>query len=235
MTTNVGMKLGPYEIVALLGAGGMGEVYRARDTRLGRDVAIKVLPARFSNAPEFRERFDREARAISALNHARICTLYDVGHQDGVDYLVMEYLQGETLAERLKRGALPLKETLRIGMDVCEVLDVAHRAGIIHRDLKPANIMLTKGGGVKLMDFGLAKTSAGGGAPGSGGSAPLLSAAETISGPSPMTPLTGVGQVVGTIQYLSPEQIEGKEADARPDIFAVGGGAVRDGDREAAV
>jgi eukaryotic-like serine/threonine-protein kinase len=218
---SVGMKLGPYEVVAPVGAGGMGEVYLARDTRLGRDVAVKVLPARFSNAAEFRERFEREARAISALNHSRICTLYDVGHQDGVDYLVMEYLEGETLAERLKRGALPLKETLRVGMEVCEALDVAHRAGIVHRDLKPANIMLTKSG-VKLMDFGLAKASAARGGTGSGGNAPLLSAAETISGPSPMTPLTGAGQVVGTIQYMSPEQIEGKEADARSDIFALG-------------
>ena len=216
-----GTKLGPYEIVGPLGAGGMGEVCRARDKRLGRDVAVKVLPARFSSAPEFRERLEREARSISALNHARICTLYDVGQQDGTFFLVMECLEGESLAERLKRGALPLKETLRVGMEVCEALDVAHRAGIVHRDLKPANIMLTKSG-VKLMDFGLAKASAAGGTSGSGGNAPLLSAAETISGPSPMTPLTGAGQVVGTIQYMSPEQIEGKEADARSDIFALG-------------
>jgi predicted Ser/Thr protein kinase len=205
--------------VAPLGAGGMGEVYRAKDTRLGRDVAIKVLPARFSSSPELRERFEREARAISSLNHARICTLHDVGHQDGVDFLVMEYLEGESLAEKLRKGALPLRETLKIGMEVCEALDVAHRAGIVHRDLKPANIMLTKSG-AKLMDFGLAKASAAGG--GASGSAPLLSAAETISGPSPMSPLTGAGQVIGTILYMSPEQIEGKEADARSDLFALG-------------
>jgi Tol biopolymer transport system component/predicted Ser/Thr protein kinase len=202
-----------------LGAGGMGEVYRAKDTRLGRDVAIKVLPARFSSSPELRERFEREARAISSLNHARICTLHDVGHQDGVDFLVMEYLEGESLAEKLLKGALPLRDTLRIGMEVCEALDVAHRAGIVHRDLKPANIMLTKSG-AKLMDFGLAKASAASG--GASRTAPLLSAAETISGPSPISPLTGAGQVIGTIQYMSPEQIEGKAADARSDVFALG-------------
>lgn len=219
MTLTAGTRLGPYEIIAPLGAGGMGEVYRAKDTRLGRDVAIKVLPARFSSSPELRERFEREARAISSLNHARICTLYDVGHQDGVDFLVMEYLEGESLAEKLRKGPLPLRETLKIGMEVCEALDVAHRAGIVHRDLKPANIMLTKTG-AKLMDFGLAKASIAGGS--ATRNAPLLSAAETISGPSPMSPLTGAGQVIGTIQYMSPEQIEGKEADARSDVFALG-------------
>ena len=219
MTLTAGTRLGPYEIIAPLGAGGMGEVYRAKDTRLGRDVAIKVLPARFSSSPELRERFEREAQAISSLNHARICTLYDVGHQDGVDFLVMEYLEGESLAEKLRKGPLPLRETLKIGMEVCEALDVAHRAGIVHRDLKPANIMLTKTG-AKLMDFGLAKASIAGGS--ATRNAPLLSAAETISGPSPMSPLTGAGQVIGTIQYMSPEQIEGKEADARSDVFALG-------------
>ena len=219
MTLTAGTRLGPYEIIAPLGAGGMGEVYRAKDTRLGRDVAIKVLPARFSSSPELRERFEREARAISSLNHARICTLYDVGHQDGVNFLVMEYLEGESLAEKLRKGPLPLRETLKIGMEVCEALDVAHRAGIVHRDLKPANIMLTKTG-AKLMDFGLAKASIAGGS--ATRNAPLLSAAETISGPSPMSPLTGAGQVIGTIQYMSPEQIEGKEADARSDVFALG-------------
>jgi serine/threonine protein kinase/Tol biopolymer transport system component len=214
-----GAKLGPYEIVAAIGAGGMGEVYRARDTRLGRDVAIKVLPQHLSSNSELRERFDREARAISSLNHARICTLHDVGHQEGVDFLVMEYLEGESLAERLRKEPLSLKETLKIGIEVCEALDVAHRAGIVHRDLKPGNIMLTKSG-TKLMDFGLAKASVGNAA--GSGKAPLLSATVTISGPSPMSPLTGAGQVVGTIQYMSPEQIEGKEADARSDVFAAG-------------
>jgi eukaryotic-like serine/threonine-protein kinase len=215
-----GTKLGPYEIVAPLGAGGMGEVYRARDARLGREVAIKILPQHLSSNPQLRERFDREARAISSLNHPRICTLYDVGHQDGVDFLVMEYLEGESLADRLRRGPVPLKETVRIGMEVCEALDTAHRARIIHRDLKPGNIMLTKGG-AKLMDFGLAKAALAGMAA-DGAAVPLLSAARTISGISPISPLTTAGEVLGTIQYMSPEQLEGKEADARSDIFALG-------------
>src|SRR5580704_2742760 len=222
MSLTAGSKLGPYEILAPLGAGGMGEVFRARDTRLGRDVAIKIFPEKFSGRPELRERFEREARTISALNHGRICTIYDVGHQDDVQYLVMEFLEGQTLAERIQKGALPLREILRIGMEICEALDAARRAWIVHRDLKPANVMLTASG-AKLMDFGLAKASA---ASASGGTtetgAPLLSAAETVSGPSPLSPLTSAGQVVGTIQYMSPEQLEGKEADARSDIFALG-------------
>ena len=160
MALTSGTKLGPYEIQSAIGAGGMGEVYRARDTRLGRDVAIKVLPQHLSSHPVLKERFEREARAISSLNHPRICTLHDVGHQDGVDFLVMEYLPGETLAERLEKGPLPLKEVLKIGMEVGEALEVAHRAGIVHRDLKPGNIMLTQSG-VKLMDFGLARATAG--------------------------------------------------------------------------
>jgi serine/threonine protein kinase len=159
MSLAAGSKLGPYEILSPLGAGGMGEVFRARDTRLGRDVAIKIFPERFSGRPELRERFEREARTISALNHARICTIYDVGHQDDVQYLVMEFLEGETLAERIQKGPLPLREIVRIGMEICEALDAAHRAWIIHRDLKPANVMLTANG-AKLMDFGLAKASA---------------------------------------------------------------------------
>jgi eukaryotic-like serine/threonine-protein kinase len=220
MALTSGTKLGPYEIQSPLGAGGMGEVYRARDTRLGRDVAIKVLPQHLSANPELKQRFEREARAISALNHPRICTLHDIGSQDGVDFLVMEYLEGESLAQRLKRGRLPLKEALKIGIEVCEALDKAHRAGIIHRDLKPGNIMLTKNS-AKLMDFGLAKS----GASGMGSAAsntPLLSAAQTMSEASPMTPLTTAGAVIGTIQYMAPEQIEGKEADARSDLFALG-------------
>src|ERR1700675_953608 len=196
MPLSQGAKLGPYEIVSAIGAGGMGEVYRARDTRLGRDVAIKVLPQHLSSNSELKERFDREARAISSLNHARICTLHDVGHQEGVDFLVMEYLEGESLAERLRKEPLSLKESLKIGIEMCEALDVAHRAGIVHRDLKPGNIMLTKSG-VKLMDFGLAKASVGN--VGASAKAPLLSATVTISGPSPMSPLTSAGQVVGTI------------------------------------
>jgi serine/threonine protein kinase/Tol biopolymer transport system component len=215
-----GTKLGPYEIQSPLGAGGMGEVYRARDTRLDRTVAIKVLPHHLSSNPDLKQRFEREARAISSLNHPRICTLHDVGHQDGVDFLVMEHLDGESLAERLKKGPLPLKEALKTGIEVCQALEAAQRAGIVHRDLKPGNIMLTKGG-AKLMDFGLAKAMVTGfGSAAS--SAPLLSGARTMSEATPLSPLTSVGMVIGTIQYMAPEQIEGKEADARSDLFALG-------------
>jgi eukaryotic-like serine/threonine-protein kinase len=219
MALTSGTKLGPYEIQSPLGAGGMGEVYRARDTRLDRTVAIKILPPHLSADPEFKQRFEREARTVSSLNHPHICQLFDVGQQDGTDFLVMEFLDGETLAERLRRGALPLNELLKIGVDVSEALTVAHRAGIVHRDLKPGNIMLTKAG-AKLMDFGLAKPALTGAA--GSASAPLLSAARTMSGPTPVSPLTTAGSIVGTIQYMSPEQIEGKEADARSDIFALG-------------
>ena len=212
-----GTRLGPYEIVAPLGAGGMGEVYRAKDTRLDRTVAIKVLASHLSSSPELKQRFEREARSVSALNHPHICQLHDVGSQNGTEYLVMEFLEGETLAERLRKGAMPLNELLKTGMEIAEALEVAHRAGIIHRDLKPGNIMLTKAG-AKLMDFGLAKPVTLSGA----AAAPLLSAAQTVSGPSPMSPLTTAGMIVGTILYMSPEQIEGKEADARADIFSFG-------------
>jgi eukaryotic-like serine/threonine-protein kinase len=219
MALTSGTKLGPYEIQSPLGAGGMGEVYRARDTRLDRTVAIKILPSHLSADPEFKQRFEREARTVSSLNHPHICQLFDVGHQNGTEFLVMEFLDGETLAGRLQRGALQLTEILKIGTEIAEALTVAHRAGIVHRDLKPGNIMLTKAG-AKLMDFGLAKPSV----PGAAGSAsaPLLSAARTMSGPTPASPLTTAGSIVGTIQYMSPEQIEGKEADARSDIFAFG-------------
>src|SRR2546421_384408 len=204
MALTSGTKLGPYEILAPLGAGGMGEVYRARDTRLDRTIAIKVLASHLSSSPELKQRFEREAKSISALNHPHICSLYDVGSQDGIDYLVMEFLEGETLAERLRQGVLPLKETLKVGMEVSEALEVAHRAGIVHRDLKPGNIMLTKSG-AKLMDFGLAKPTPLGTS--SATSAPLLSAAATMSGPSPASPLTTAGSIVGTIQYMSPDQL----------------------------
>src|ERR1700751_109408 len=150
-----GTRLGPYEIESALGAGGMGEVYRARDTRLDRSIAIKILPTHLSSNPEAKQRFDREARAVSSLNHPNICTLHDVGHQDGIDYLVMEFLEGETLADRLRKGPLPLQQTLKYGIEICEGLEKAHRSGVIHRALKPGNIMLTKTG-AKLMDFGLA-------------------------------------------------------------------------------
>jgi eukaryotic-like serine/threonine-protein kinase len=219
MALTSGTKLGPYEIQSPLGAGGMGEVYRARDTRLDRTVAIKILPAHLSDDPEFKQRFEREAKTVSSLNHPYICQLFDVGQQDGTDFLVMEFLDGETLADRLRRGAMPLNEILKTGTEIAEALNVAHRAGIVHRDLKPGNIMLAKSG-AKLMDFGLAKPVI----PGASGSAsaPLLSAARTMSGPSPVSPLTTAGSIVGTIQYMSPEQIEGREADARADIFALG-------------
>jgi len=209
MALSSGAKLGPYEIHAPLGAGGMGEVYRARDTRLGRDVAIKVLPSHLSSKPDLKARFEREAKAISALNHPHICHLYDVGSQDGTDYLVMELLEGETLADRLRKGALPQEQVLRIGAEVASALDAAHHSGVVHRDLKPGNIMLTKGG-AKLLDFGVAKPVTG------------LAAAASHLTPTVSRPLTAEGTIVGTHQYMAPEQIEGKEADARTDIFALG-------------
>jgi len=220
MALTSGTKLGPYEIQSPLGAGGMGEVYRARDIRLDRIVAVKVLASHLSSSPELKQRMEREARAISSLNHPHICHLYDIGSQDGVDYLVMEFLEGETLAERLHKGNLPLSEIIKIGIAIAEALAVAHRQGIVHRDLKPGNIMLTKDG-AKLMDFGLAKSVAAG-SPARVSSAPLLSAAQTMTQASPVSPLTTAGSMIGTIQYMSPEQIEGREADARSDIFALG-------------
>jgi serine/threonine protein kinase len=222
MTLTPGTKLGPYEIQSLLGAGGMGEVYRARDTRLGRDVAIKVLPAHLSSDPDLRQRMEREAKAISSLNHPHICTLHDVGSQDGIDFLVMEHLEGETLADRLQRGALPLEEALEIGREIAEALDKAHRRGIVHRDLKPGNVMLTKNG-PKLMDFGLAKpspgVSSGSAASPSTPTTPTMSIAALTASASP---LTQKGTVVGTFQYMAPEVLQGAEADARSDIFSFG-------------
>ena len=214
MTLAAGTKLGPYEIVAPLGAGGMGEVYRARDTRLDRSVAIKVLPTHLSSDPEAKQRFDREARAISSLNHPNICTLHDVGHQAGIDYLVMELLEGETLADRLMKGPLPVEQVLRYGIEICEGLERAHKSGVVHRDLKPGNVMLTKSG-AKLMDFGLAKAATPATPPSSGLTATLMP-------PGGSQPLTARGTVVGTFQYMSPEQVEGKDADPRSDIFALG-------------
>jgi eukaryotic-like serine/threonine-protein kinase len=214
MSLTSGARLGPYEVISAAGAGGMGEVYRARDTRLDRTVAIKILPAHLSDNPEAKQRFDREARAISSLNHPNICTLFDVGHQDGMDYLVMEFLEGETLASRLAKGPLPPEQVLKYGIEICEGLEKAHKTGVIHRDLKPGNIMLTKTG-AKLMDFGLAKAVAAGPSPDS-------SMTMTMSGPSADQPLTARGTLVGTFQYMSPEQVEGNEADQRSDIFALG-------------
>jgi eukaryotic-like serine/threonine-protein kinase len=201
-------RLGSYEIIALVGAGGMGEVYRARDTRLGRDVAVKVLPAAFASDGDWRQRLEREARTISALSHPNICHLYDVGHHEGIDFLVMEYLEGETLADRLSRGPLPVDQVLRFGIEIAAALHAAHQRGIVHRDLKPGNVMLGKTG-VRLLDFGLAKPVAaplGGGMPGA-----------TVT-----APLTSGGMLIGTFQYMSPEQADGREADARSDIFALG-------------
>ncbi len=220
MPLTSGTRLGPYEIQSPLGAGGMGEVYRARDTRLDRTVAIKVLPPHLADTADARQRFEREARAVSALQHPNICTLFDVGSQDGTDFLVMEYLEGETLAERLKRGPLPLDSLLKIAIELAEALEKAHKAGLIHRDLKPGNIMLTKSG-AKLLDFGLAKTRVAPTMPSATSTETLLtSAALTIS--SPASPLTGVGAVLGTVPYMSPEQIGGQEADVRSDIFGFG-------------
>src|ERR1700687_1609917 len=214
MALTSGTKLGPYEIQSPLGAGGMGGVYRARDTRLERTVAVKILPAHLSSNLEAKQRLEREARAISSLNHPNICTLHDIGHQDGTDFLVMEYLEGETLADRLLKGPLPSELVLRYGIEICEGLEKAHKSGVIHRDLKPGNIMLTKSG-AKLMDFGLAKATPAHEPP------PSSSLTMTISGPSGQ-PLTAQGMVLGTFQYMAPEQLEGKEADARSDIFALG-------------
>ena len=210
MALTSGTKLGPYEIQLPLGAGGMGEVYRAKDTRLDREVAIKVLPASLSSDSSLKQRLEREARAVSKLSHPHICTLHDIGHQDGVDFLVMEYLEGETLEKRLLKGPLPTEQTLRYGAQIADALAMAHKIGITHRDLKPANIMLTKSG-AKLLDFGLATQS---------GPAPLAAALTEMT--QEHSKLTGVGMIVGTFQYMAPEQLEGKEADARTDIFAFG-------------
>ncbi|NDQ58123.1 MAG: protein kinase [Acidipila sp.] len=209
MPLSLGTKLGPYEILAPLGEGGMGEVYRAKDTRLDRTVAIKILPANISGDPAAKQRFEREAKTISSLNHPHICVLYDVGHQEGVDYLVMECVEGETLANRLEKGALSLEQTLKYGAQIAEALDKAHRSAIVHRDLKPGNIMLTSSG-AKLLDFGLAKETS-----------PLASLA-TMTAVTPKSPVTQQGTIVGTFQYMSPEQVEGKELDGRSDIFSLG-------------
>jgi len=212
MTLPNGTRLGPYELATLLGAGGMGEVYRARDTRLDRTVAIKVLPRAFAADPDRRNRLEREARAISSLSHPNICALFDVGNHEGVEYLVMEHLEGETLARRLQRGPLPVDQLLRVGVEIAAALERAHRQGIVHRDLKPANVMLTKTG-AKLLDFGIARQ-----APASAQPVQLT----TPAGIPTHTPLTGTGMLVGTIHYMAPEQLEGQTVDARSDVFAFG-------------
>jgi eukaryotic-like serine/threonine-protein kinase len=208
MTLSSGTRLGPYEIVAAIGAGGMGEVYRARDTRLDRIVAIKVISS-IAESPDVRQRFEREARTLSTLNHPHICTIHDVGREGNVEYLVLEFVEGETLAARLDRGPMSIDEVIRRGIELASALDRAHRAGIIHRDLKPANVMLTKGG-VKVLDFGLARFKA--------PEAPQSASVLTMQSPG----LTGQGMILGTLQYMSPEQLDGREVDARSDIFALG-------------
>jgi serine/threonine-protein kinase len=210
VTLTSGTRLGPYEILAPLGAGGMGEVYRARDTRLDRVVAIKILPPHLSEDPILRQRLEREAKAISSLNHPHICVLYDVGTQDGTQFLVMECVEGETLAKRLEKGPLPLEQVLKYGTEIADALDKAHRSGVVHRDLKPGNIMLTASG-AKLLDFGLAKAAV-----------PLAAGATLTAAATRTTPVTQQGTIVGTFQYMSPEQVEGKEVDARSDIFSFG-------------
>ena len=204
-----GTRLGPYEIVSPLGAGGMGEVYRAKDTRLGREVAVKVLPQHLSSSVEIRARFEREAKTVSSLNHPHICTLHDVGREGDTDYLVMELIEGETLAQRLLKGALPSTDVLKFGGQIADALDRAHRAGVMHRDLKPGNVMLTKSG-AKLMDFGLARASG------------LGTTSELTSSPTVAGPLTAEGTLLGTFQYMAPEQLEGQEADTRADLWALG-------------
>ena len=212
MPLTAGTKLGPYEIRDQIGAGGMGEVYRATDTRLDRTVAIKVLPEHLADDPQRRERFEREARAVSSLNHPHICTLHDVGEQDGTHFLVMEYVEGETLQKRLEKGRLPFDQALEFAIQIADALDKAHRKGVVHRDLKPGNIMVTKAG-VKLLDFGLAKLK---------GDAGPASAFSQMPTQDDDKPLTAEGTILGTLQYMAPEQLEGKEADARTDIFAFG-------------
>ena len=215
MSIEPGSRLGPYEILSPVGAGGMGEVYKAKHTRLDRTVAIKVLPEHLSRDAALRERFEREARTVSSLNHPHICTLYDVGQHDGVDFLVMEFIEGETLAERLKRGPLPLEQALAYGVQFADALDKAHREGIVHRDIKPGNVMLTKPG-IKVLDFGLAKTREESVTP-SG-----LAKAGDSEQPTQHKPLTDAGTILGTVQYMAPEQLEGKEVDARADLFSFG-------------
>ena len=208
MAVSKGTRLGPYEITGAIGAGGMGEVYRANDTRLDRAVAIKILPEHLAEKAEARERFEREAKTISVLNHPHICTLHDIGEEEGLHYIVMEYVEGETVTSRLERGALPLHEVLEYASQIADALDKAHRQGIVHRDLKPSNVMLTASG-AKLLDFGLVKLR--------GDRDTAVSQMATQS-----QDLTAEGTILGTLQYMAPEQLEAKEADARTDIFAFG-------------
>ena len=206
MSLTAGTRLGAYEITQAIGAGGMGQVYRARDTRLDRTVAIKVVSAAIAQDPEFQARFEREAKTISQLNHPHICTLHDIGAENGVSYLVMALMTGESLADVLLRGPLPPGEVLKVGAQIAEALAAAHRVGVVHRDLKPANVMITKSG-AKLLDFGLAKSTV---------------VDISTDDATQHKPLTQEGTILGTFQYMAPEQLEGQEADARTDIFAFG-------------
>ena len=210
MTILPGRRLGPYEILTAIGSGGMGEVYKARDTRLDRIVAIKVLPTHLADRAELRERFEREAKTIASLNHPHICTLYDTGHQDDIDFLVMECIEGETLAQRLMKGRLQIQQLLQYAIEIADALDKAHRKGITHRDLKPGNVMLTKSG-TKLLDFGLAKLKQ--------EVTPIVPESQL---PTMKSAVTAEGTILGTLQYMAPEQVEAKEVDARTDIFAFG-------------
>ncbi|HSG99500.1 MAG TPA: serine/threonine-protein kinase, partial [candidate division Zixibacteria bacterium] len=210
MTLEAGTQLGPYRIDGPAGAGGMGEVYKATDTRLQRTVAVKVLHTRVASNPDLRERFEREAKVIAGLNHPNICTLHDIGSANEIDYLVMEYIEGESLSSRLEKGPLAAGEILTIAIQIADALDKAHKQGLVHRDLKPGNIMLTREG-AKLLDFGLAKFQ------------PQAGFVDDLSsGQTRTTPLTIQGAIIGTLQYMAPEQLEGQEADARSDIFAFG-------------
>src|SRR5262245_28970362 len=206
-----GSRLGPYEIVSLLGAGGMGEVYRARDTRLQREVAIKVIGAGVAGDPSMRERLLREARAASALNHPHICTVHDVGDSEGRPFIAMEWIDGESLADRLTRqnGPLALEDVLRLAAQMADALEVAHASGIVHRDLKPANLFITRRGDAKILDFGLAKRL-------------LAAAAHADVTVASARHLTGAGDVVGTVAYMAPEQARGETVDARSDLFSLG-------------
>ncbi len=210
MNLTRGTKLGPYEIVSLIGAGGMGEVYRARDNRLGRDVAVKVLPAEFANHPERVRRFEQEARAAGALNHPNIVAIYDVGEHEGVPYLVTELLEGESLRELLVEGKFPIRRAIDIGAQIAEGLAAAHDKGIVHRDIKPGNVFVTKDGRAKILDFGLARL-----VQGESDSAPDSRAPTADQGTRP-------GTVLGTVGYMSPEQVKGRPANARSDIFSLG-------------
>jgi serine/threonine protein kinase len=209
-----GQPVGPYRIVALIGRGGMGEVYQAQDTRLDRDVALKFLPAHYVDTPDALERFRREARAISSLNHPNICTLYDVGEHEGQPFLVMERIEGQSLKQRLAGGALAAGEALSIASQVCEALEAAHAKGIVHRDIKPANIFITSRGAVKILDFGLAKLRS--------EPQPALEAALNLPASAPESTITILGRAMGTASYMSPEQARGEDVDGRSDLFSLG-------------